>query len=117
MEQVNGHILLTQKVTHNAHGLNWHTFTQELKYFSFANKAMIRNYVLTLNLAQYDIVQVSGSKKCLILEVSLTHLLESWDPLYKLLQGVSYVVGWGVLKIMRTNKKCGTFLRGGYNPN
>ena len=61
-------------------------------------------------------VQEPGSKKCLILGVRLTHLVESWDPLFKLLQGVSYVVGWDVLKIMQPNKKYRTFLRGGYYP-
>ena len=55
------------------------------------------------------LVQGPGSKKCLILGVSLTHLVESWDPLYKLLQGVSYVVGWDVLKIMRPTKNIGHF--------
>ena len=63
------------------------------------------------------IVQVPGSKKCLILGVGLTHLVESWDTLYKLLEGVSYVVEWDVLKVMRPNKNYRTFLRGGYNPN
>ena len=61
-----------------------------------------------------SLVKVPGSKKCLILGVSLTYLVESWDPLY---QGVSFVVGSDVLKIMRPNKKYRTFLRGGYNPN
>ena len=63
------------------------------------------------------LVQLPESKKCLILGVSLTHLVESWDPLYKLLQGVTYVVGWDVLKLCGRTKKYRTFFRGGYNPN
>ena len=65
----------------------------------------------------FYLVQVPGSKKCRTLGVSLTNLVESWDPPFKLLQGVSYFSGWDVLKIMRPNKKYRTFFRGGYNPN
>ena len=68
------------------------------KFYTFSPLSRPQSLIYALNIYKFEVVQVSGPKKWLILGVSLTHLVESRDLLFLEEKIVENIFQWDALK-------------------